>query len=328
VDNTVSNGTDYNSEEIVVKKDLLNLNDLGEEDFYYLLDRAAELKKRHKQGIADRPLAGKSVGLIFDKPSTRTRISFEAATIQLGGAPIFMSSEDTQISRNEPIADTARVLSRYIDCLVMRTYSQEKIEKYAENASIPVINALSDMYHPCQILSDLQTVMEFKGGKERLKDIHIAWIGDGNNVAHSWIYAAAILGFKLTLACPEGYTPDQKILDKAFQSGKGNIKLFTSPEEAVANADVIYTDVWASMGQESEEASRKKIFEPYQVGSDLVKKAAADVVIMHCLPAKRGEEITDDVLEGANSIVWDQAENKLHMHKALLETLVTGKMNV
>lgn len=302
-----------------MKKDLLTLNDLGEEDYKSLFDRAIELKARHKRGIFDKPLAGKSVGLIFDKPSTRTRISFEAATIQLGGTPIFMSAAQTQISRNEPVKDTARVLSRYIDCLVVRTFSQDLIEEYARECSIPVINALSDMYHPCQILSDLLTVVEVKGG---FKDLTVAWIGDGNNVAHSWINAAATLGFTLVLACPDEYTPDQAVLDNALSKNNGVIRVTKDPVDAVKGADIVYTDVWASMGQESELDERLAPFRPYQVNAALLKHAKADVKVMHCLPAHRGEEITEEILEGPHSIVWDQAENKLHMHKAILEALI------
>lgn len=304
-----------------MKKDLLSLYDLEEKDFEKLFKRAIELKQRHKSGVFDQSLAGKSVGMIFDKPSTRTRISFEAATIQLSGQTIFMNAKDTQISRNEPVADTARVLSRYIDCLVMRTYSQELIEEYARTSTIPVINALSDMYHPCQILSDLLTVIEHKGGYEGLK---VAWVGDGNNVAHSWIFAASVLNFNLVLACPDGYLPDGEVLDRALSSKKGKIIVTDDPVEAVSGADVVYTDVWASMGQEEEQDSRIDVFEPYQVNAGLMSKAADDVVFMHCLPAHREEEVTEEVLEGPQSIVWDQAENKLHMHKAILETLICG----
>lgn len=302
-----------------MKKDLLSLYDLEQADFDFLFNRAMELKKRHKQGIFDQSLAGKSVGMIFDKPSTRTRISFEAAAIQLAGTPIFMNAGDTQISRNEPVADTARVMSRYIDCLVIRTFSQDYIAEYADACTIPVVNALSDLSHPCQILSDLQTVIEVKGG---YKDIKIAWVGDGNNVAHSWINAAAVLGLNLTLACPEGYKPKADILERALASGNGSITLTDSPAEAVDQADIVYTDVWASMGQEAEIKARKTLFRPYQVNADLLKYAKKDVSVMHCLPAHRDEEITDEVLEGPHSIVWDQAENKLHMHKAILETLI------
>lgn len=304
-----------------MKKDLLTLYDFDENDYEKLFKRALSLKKRHKSGIFDQSLAGKAVGLMFDKPSTRTRISFEAATIQLAGSPIFMSARDTQISRNEPVSDTAKVLSRYIDCLVIRTFSQELIEEYAKTADIPVINALSDSYHPCQILSDLLTVIEYKGG---YKDVKIAWVGDGNNVAHSWIYAAATLGFELSLACPSDYSPDAAVMEKALENRNSSIIVTKDPVEAVKSADIVYTDVWASMGQEDEQDSRMDVFRPYQVNSDLMAHAKKDASVMHCLPAHREEEVTGEVLDGPNSIIWDQAENKLHMHKAILEMLICG----
>lgn len=303
-----------------MKKDILTLLDLTKEDFDLLLKRAIELKKRFKSGVFDRTLGGKTLGLIFEKPSTRTRVSFEAAMVQLGGTPIFISAQDTQIARNEPVWDTARVLSRYLDGLAIRTYSQEFLEEFAEFATIPVINALTDFFHPCQILSDIMTVIEYKGGYE---DIKIAWIGDGNNVAHSWINAAAVLGLNLVLACPDGYSPDRSIMERALDRSVGNIVLTADPVEAVNNADVVYTDVWASMGQEGELDGRKRVFEPFQVNEMLLKNAAENVIVMHCLPAHRGEEIHEDVLEGPNSVVWDQSENKLHMHKAILDVLLT-----
>jgi ornithine carbamoyltransferase len=304
-----------------VKKDILTLTDLAREEFEVLFERAAELKKRYKKGIADRPLAGKTLGLIFDKPSTRTRISFESAMIQLGGTPIFISAKDTQIARNEPVRDTARVLSRYLDGLAIRTYSQDWLEEFAEFTDIPVINALTDLFHPCQVLSDIMTVIEIKGG---VKDIRIAWVGDGNNVAHSWINAAAVLDLNLVLACPDPYSPRKEVMKKALETGVGKISVTSNPVEAVKDADVIYTDVWASMGQESEQVKRERVFEAFQVNQALLKHAAKDVMVMHCLPAHRGEEITENVLEGPNSVVWDQAENKLHMHKAILEVLMKG----
>jgi ornithine carbamoyltransferase len=304
-----------------VKKDILTLLDLTKADFDMLFERAAELKKRVKNKVVDRSLSGKTLGLIFEKPSTRTRVSFEAAMIQLGGMPVFISTKDTQISRNEPVRDTARVLSRYMDVLAIRTYSQEILKEFAEFATIPVINALTDLFHPCQVLSDIMTVIEYKGGYENLK---IAWIGDGNNVAHSWINAAAVLGLNLVLACPDGYLPDRDIMEKAMERNIGEIVLSTDPLEAVKNADVIYTDVWASMGQDNELNGRRSTFEPFQVNKTLLKTSAEDVIVMHCLPAHRGEEISEDVLEGPNSVVWDQSENKLHMHKAILDVLLGG----
>jgi ornithine carbamoyltransferase len=305
-----------------LKKDILTLLDLTKEDFLYLFQRAAELKKRHKKGIVDQPLIGKSLGLIFEKPSTRTRLSFETAMIQLGGSPIFISAKDTQIVRNEPVRDTARVLSRYIDAVAIRTFSQDLLNGFAEFSDIPVINALTDLYHPCQVLSDLLTVIECKGDYQNQR---IAWVGDGNNVAHSWINAASVIGFDLRLACPEGYEPRREVLDKALSACCGTILVTNDPHEAVQDADVIYTDVWASMGQEREQNMRKEVFGPFQVNTGLIRGAAPDAIVMHCLPAHRGEEISEQVLEGPQSVVWDQAENKMHMHKAILEALITGR---
>lgn len=304
-----------------MKKDILTLSDLDHSDFSLLFERASELKIRHKKGICEKSLAGKTVGLIFEKPSTRTRISFEAATAQLGGTPLFISAGDTQLSRSEPIADTARVLERYLDALVLRTYSHAMQEEFAEIASIPIINALTDLYHPCQVLSDLLTVIEYK---KELSGKKIAWIGDGNNMAHSWINAAAKLDFTLFLACPEGYLPDPDILSAAKAIAGERIIVTNDPVLAASDADVINTDVWASMGQEKESEARKVSFEPFQVNQDLLSRAAGDVIVMHCLPAHRGEEITADVLDGGHSVVWDQTENKLHMHKAILEVLIKG----
>jgi len=242
--------------------------------------------------------------------------------IQLGGHPLFISARDTQIARDEPVRDTARVLSRCLDCLVVRTYSQDLLEEFAEFSSIPVVNALTDLYHPCQVLSDLMTIIEKKA---KYSGIKIAWIGDGNNVANSWINAAAVLDLNLVMACPEGYTPNDEILKRATGTGYGRIDIISDPAEAVKGADVIYTDVWASMGQESEHTIRKRVFEPYQVNSGLLKRASADVIVMHCLPAHREEEISEEVLEGPRSVVWDQSENKLHMSKAIIEALIDRK---
>jgi len=299
---------------------LLKLSDLSKTDFEVFFERAMELKRRQKQGTSHRSLLGKTLGLLFDKPSTRTRASFEAAMVQLGGSPLFMSTKDTQMSRDEPIKDTARVLSRYFDVLAIRTYSQDVIDEFARFSTIPVINALTDLYHPCQVLSDLLTVIQHKRGYENLK---IAWVGDGNNMAQSWINAAAVLGITLVLACPQDHFPEASILDNATQGRQSDIRMTTDPVDAVKDADVVNTDVWASMGQESEQEARKKIFEPYQVNKDLLSHAAKDAIVMHCLPAHRGEEITEEVLEGPNSVVWDQSENKLHMHKAILAVLLT-----
>ncbi len=301
-------------------KHLLTLADLVREEFEVLFKRALELKQNRKDGIAQPLLAGKSLGLLFDKPSTRTRVSFEIAMIQLGGTPLFISSKDTQMSRAEPIKDTARVLSRYLDALAIRTFSQEVIQEFAEFAGIPVINALTDAYHPCQVLSDLLTVIEHKGSYQNLK---IAWVGDGNNMAQSWINAAGALGFELHLACPEGYFPDAQILSSAAQKPGARITLNSDPIAAVKDADVVNTDVWASMGQEAEQEARKKIFAPFQVNAALLENAAKNVIVLHCLPAHREEEISEAVLEGPHSVVWDQSENKLHMHKAILDILIS-----
>ncbi len=295
----------------------LQVADLDKDLLLQIISRAMELKERKKRGIPYSPASGKTIGMLFEKPSTRTRISFEAAMFQLGGCVSFMPSRDLQLKRGEPLKDTARVLSRYLDCLVVRTYGQHIVEELAKWSDIPVINGLTDQHHPCQILSDIMTVMEYKG--RDLSRLKIAWIGDGNNVAHSWIQAAARLNFTLVLACPEGYHPDQKILEAAKSHASSPIQVVNDPEEAARDADVINTDVWASMGQEGEAEGRKDIFMPYQVNSRLVSLAKDDAIVLHCLPAHRGEEITEDVLEGPKSVVWDQAENKMHLHKAVLE---------
>lgn len=305
-----------------MKKDLLTLRDLNADDCRALFKRSLEMKKQYASGISDQTLQGKILGLIFDKPSTRTRVSFEAAMVQLGGTPLFLNAQDTQLIRNEPIADTARVLSRYLDGLVVRTYSQDLLKELGAEASIPIINGLTDLYHPCQVLSDLMTILEKKG---KLKGLKIVWVGDGNNVANSWLNAAGVLPLNLVVACPEGYQPDETILEAALKDTKGKIVVLSDPKEAVRDADVIYTDVWASMGNESEHGLRKKFFKPYQVNQELLALAKQDVIVMHCLPAHRGEEIADDVLEGDHSVVWDQAENKMHMHKAILETYMSDQ---
>lgn len=301
-------------------KHLLSLADLTKDEFEALFKRAVELKEKKLKGIAEPLQIGKSLGLLFDKPSTRTRVSFETAMVQLGGSPLFISSKDTQMSRDEPIKDTARVLSRYLDALAIRTFSQETIEEFAEFSTIPVINALTDAYHPCQVLSDLLTVIEHKGSVENIK---IAWVGDGNNMAQSWINAAAALGFELHLACPEDYFPDAQIVANAIKKPAARITLNSDPIAAVKDADVVNTDVWASMGQEAEQEARQKIFAPFQVNTALLEKAAKDAIVLHCLPAHREEEITEAVLEGPHSVVWDQSENKLHMHKAILDILIS-----
>lgn len=304
-----------------MKKDLLTILDLSGEEILALIRRARELKALLGQGQNPRPLQGKTLAMIFDKPSTRTRVSFEVGMAQLGGAAIYLERQHTQMSRNEPVADTARVLSRYVNGVVMRTFAQERLAELARHADIPVINGLTDTHHPCQVLSDLMTIEERFGKIEGLK---IAWIGDGNNMANSWITAALRLDFELYLACPPGYEPDAALLRQAEQE-KQRVFLVTDPRQATAGAQVINTDVWASMGQEGEAAVRQEAFWPYQVNAELMRLAAPEAIMLHCLPAHRGEEITGEILEGPQSAVWDQAENRLHFQKALLEWLLGGR---
>jgi ornithine carbamoyltransferase len=302
-----------------MKKDLLSLYDLDPADFKVIFEKAARLKKRLKAGEYHAPLKGKTLGMIFDKSSTRTRISFEVGMFQLGGIALFLSSRDTQIGRGESIQDTARIMSRYLNGIMIRTYAQEAVEEFAQHATIPVINGLTDLLHPCQILSDLFTILEVKGAYDGLK---IAYIGDGNNVANSWINAAARLPIRLALACPEGYDPDTFIYERAVKAAKDRVVLHRDPADAAVQADVIYTDVWASMGQEAQKIERAEVFKPYQVNRKLLARAKKDAIVMHCMPAHRGEEITADVLDGPRSVVIDQAENRLHVQKAILEILM------
>ena len=297
-----------------MKRDFLSIKDLKRDEILNLLDKGLKMKKTGR--ATNGPLTGFTLGLLFDKASTRTRVSFESAMFRLGGQTIFLSKGDTQSSRGEPVRDTARVLSRYVDALAIRTFSQELIEDMAKWADIPVINALTDMYHPCQVLSDLMTVKERKGAVEGIK---AAWIGDGNNMAHSWINAAGILGFELVLACPPGYRPKPAVLDGAG----GNIRVVEDPAEAARGADVINTDVWASMGQDAERQQRLRDFKGFQVNDALVELGRADVLVLHCLPAHRGEEISDAVLETFADVIFGQAENKMHLHQALLEWLLS-----
>jgi ornithine carbamoyltransferase len=303
------------------KRDFLKLLDLKAEEIKSIWERT----KAYKEGqVQENPLQGKTVGLLFEKPSTRTRLSFEVAVIQTGGQAVFISSQDTQMARNEPLKDTARVLSRYLDGLVVRTFSQNTLDELARFAAIPVINALSDLYHPAQVLSDLYTIWERKNDFQGIK---VAWLGDGNNVAHSWIEAACLFPFNLILACPQGFEPNQEIWNRAKKEAGARISLTDNPIEAVQNAQVINTDVWASMGQEDQAAERIQRFKGFQLNKTLLSSAKPDCLVLHCLPAHRGEEITEEVLEGPNSIVFDQAENKLHVHKALLEFLLAGGKN-
>ncbi len=302
-----------------MKRDFLKLSDLTAVEIEGIWKRAREYKEGRVQ---DLPLEGKNIGLLFEKPSTRTRLSFEVAVVQTGGYPVFISSRDTQMARHEPLKDTARVLSRYLNGLVVRTFAQQTLEELAQYGTIPVINALSDLFHPAQILSDLFTIWERKDSLEGMK---IAWLGDGNNVAHSWLEAAALFPFNLVLACPEGFEPNEEILNRARREAGERVVLTRDPVEVVRDAQVINTDVWASMGQEDQAVERIKFFQPFQLNENLLSLADPECLVMHCLPAHRGEEITDEVLEGPNSVVFDQAENKLHVHKALLEFIIEGR---
>jgi len=303
-----------------MKKDLLSENDLERADFDAIFRRAAVLKGKHRQSDHPQTLSGKVLGMIFDKVSTRTRLSFEVGMYQLGGKAIFLTGNNTQIGRGESIADTAKVMSRYLDGIMIRTYKHEVVEEFARNAAIPVINGLTDLLHPCQILADIFTIVEQRGTYE---GVHIAYVGDGNNVANSWINAAVKLPIRCTLACPQGYDPNSDILENARRN-KADVTLYRDPVAAVQNANVIYTDVWASMGQEEEREDRVKRFKDYQVNEELIKHGREDVLIMHCLPAHRGEEITADVIDGVHSVIYDQAENRLHVQKAILEMLMAG----
>jgi len=303
-----------------MKKDFLALSHFTKAELDDIFALTKDLKQKQKNGMKHHLLKGKTLAMIFEKNSTRTRISFEVGMYQLGGHPLFISGKDSQIGRGEPIKDTARVISRYCDGVMIRTFGQDVVEELAHYSSVPIINGLTDLHHPCQIMADIFTVIEHKGGYEGLK---FAWIGDGNNMANSWIEAAAIFGFDLTLACPEGYDPDPKVLAWGRNS-TAKITLTRDPKEAAAGADVLNTDVWASMGQEEEQKIREAAFKGFQVNQEILNLAHKDSVVLHCLPAHRGEEITDDVIEGRNSVVFDEAENRLHVQKAIMATLMGG----
>ncbi len=302
------------------KRDFLRLTDLDRSELLELIERAAEWKLLGNGG--PRPLERMTIGLVFEKASTRTRVSFEVAVYQLGGNTMMLSPRDTQLGRGEPIRDTARVLARYLDGLVVRTFEHEKLEETARYADVPVVNALTDSSHPCQLLADLLTVTERFGADVLSRGgLSVAWIGDGNNMANSWLEACVLLGFELRLACPEGYDPDPALLARAGTKAK----LFRTPAEAAAGAHVVTTDVWASMGQEAEAEERRRNFAGFIVDEPLMKRARPNAIVLHCLPAHRGEEITEAVLEGAQSAVFDEAENRLHAQKALLELLLAGR---
>jgi ornithine carbamoyltransferase len=293
----------------------LSLLDLEPAGLNRLIDRAIELKSMRKQQVAWQPLRGMVLGMIFEKSSTRTRVSFEAGMAQLGGSAIFLSPRDSQLGRGEPVADTARVLSSMVDIIMIRTYEHEKIETFAANSSVPVINALTDYNHPCQLLADIQTWVELRGS---IAGRQVAWIGDGNNMCHSYMNAAHQFGFDLRVACPEGFDPDSELL----AATSDRVTIIRDPREAASGADLVVTDVWASMGQEEEQAERERAFAPYQVNEQLMACADRDALFMHCLPAHRGEEVAAAVIDGPQSVVWQEAENRLHSQKALLELLL------
>lgn len=304
-----------------MQKDLLCLYDLQKEDFENIFLKAFALKQKQKKAVEYHPLKGKTLGMVFEKPSTRTRVSFEVGTFQLGGHALYLRWTDTQLGRGESISDTAKTLSRYLDGIMIRTFSQATVEELARSADIPVINGLTDLYHPCQILADLFTIAEKRGTCDGLKAVYI---GDGNNMAHSWINAALRLNFDLILACPKGHRPDSSVMERAQKEASSNITLVHDPYEAVRGADVISTDTWVSMGQEKQYRERIRAFKGFQVNEKLLATSKEDVMVMHCLPAHRGEEITDGVMDGKNSVIFDQAENRLHVQKAVLEMLMGG----
>ncbi|MHB1239579.1 MAG: ornithine carbamoyltransferase [Gammaproteobacteria bacterium] len=293
----------------------LTLLDFSPQELRDLLHRAVQLKVQHASGELYEPLKNRVLGMIFEKSSTRTRVSFEAAMTQFGGHAIFLSPRDSQLGRGEPVEDTARVLSRMVDCVMIRTYEHDKVQRFAQYSGVPVINALTDRFHPCQLLADMQTYLEHRG------EIHgrtVAWIGDGNNMCHSYLHAAMQFDFHLRVTCPEGFDPDPEVLAAAGDRAE----LVRDPHTAAAGADLVVTDVWASMGQEEEHMARARAFEPYQVTPEVMAQARPDAVFMHCLPAHRGEEVAAEVIDGPQSVVWDEAENRLHSQKALLEALL------
>ena len=303
-------------------RDFLNLHDYTPEEIGALLELAAELKEKQKCNVPHPYLQGKTLGMIFQKSSTRTRVSFEVAMYQLGGYPLFLNANDLQLNRGESIADTARTLSCFLDGIMIRTYSQADVEELANYANIPVINGLTDLQHPCQIMADLLTVKEQKG---QLAGLKLAYVGDGNNVCHSLLFGCAKVGMHISVASPKDYWPQVQIVNQARQDALQTgavIKITTDPVEAVSGADVVVTDVWASMGQEVEKDLRVKVFAPYQVNRKLVAHAKPDYIFLHCLPAHRGEEVVEEVIDGPNSVVWDEAENRLHAQKAVLAVLL------
>jgi ornithine carbamoyltransferase len=304
-----------------VKKDFISIADWSREELEEIFALAADLKRRVKRHEPHPLLAGKSLGMIFEKSSTRTRVSFEVGMSQLGGHALFLNPQATQLGRGEPLKDTARVLSRYVDGIMIRTFAQETVDELARWASIPVINGLTDLLHPCQVMTDIFTVLEYK---KSLKDLVFCWIGDGNNMANSWINAAMMLGFELRLATPEGYEPDAAIWKRALERGS-KVTLVRDPLEAARGAHVLNTDVWASMGQEQEQQVRSQAFAGFQINARTLAVADPECLVLHCLPAHRGEEITEDVLEGTHSVVFDEAENRLHVQKAIMVQLMRNR---
>ena len=293
----------------------LTLQDLSKQELQNLLQRAIELKKAHKNGTAGQPFLGKVLAMIFEKSSTRTRVSFEAGMAHLGGSALFLSPNDTQLGRGESVEDSARVVSRMVDIIMIRTFEHSKIETFAQNSSVPVINALTDSFHPCQLLADIQTYMEHRGS---IKGKTVAWIGDGNNMCHSYINAAQQFDFKLHVACPKGFEPDAKLV----ADNANRVSVSNDAKTAVTGSHLVVTDVWASMGQEEEQNERVNAFAEFQVSPALMDFAEKDALFMHCLPAHRGEEISEDMLDDPRSVVWDEAENRLHAQKALMEYLL------
>jgi len=295
----------------------LTLMDCSPEELHSIIQRAIELKAMHKNGVIHEPLKNKMLGMVFEKSSTRTRVSFETAMTHFGGGAIFLSPRDTQLGRGEPIEDSARVLSSMLDVIMIRTFDHDTIKQFAKYSSVPVINALTDLTHPCQLLADIQTYIEHRGS---IQGKTVSWIGDGNNMCHSYINAAKQFDFKLKIACPEGYDPDEAILNSA----RDRVEIFRKPHQAAEHSDLIVTDVWTSMGQEEEQTKREAAFNGYIVTKDMMSLANKDALFMHCLPAHRGEEVSAEVIDGEQSVVWDEAENRLHAQKALLEFLLAG----
>ncbi len=304
-----------------MKKDFLTLFSLEKDELMWILKRAEELKKDQKAGRQVKTLEGKTLVMIFEKASTRTRLSFEVGMYQLGGYAVFLSRQDSQLGRGESIEDTVRVISRYADAIMVRTFSHKIVEKMADYSSVPIINGLTDSFHPVQILADIFTIREKLGKIEKIK---VAYVGDGNNVAHSLINGAAVFGYELRVATPPGFEPEKNVIDEAKKRG-GDIEISNDPLWAVMGVDVVYTDVWVSMGQEGEKEEKTKAFLEFQVNGELLLKASSSVMILHCLPAHKGEEITEDVFEAHSEEIFTQAENRLHVQKALLEFLITGK---